>query len=148
MLWQSLIVGAVVVLSWPMGTLACGPICFLIGLANVPGYALCKSRGDGAPARLSSGLAIGCLGQMIVTVAFATVLILFTRWFIARVHVATVFAWALWVTAFVTPLRPSMAVIRAANTPSDADTFARMSSVLTVIGTATAFVVEAIFLLK
>ena len=165
-MWENLIVAAIVVLLWPLGRFACGLVCYGMGIANIPGFLLWKSRLNppgfatalsvadqidlvksrlthpGATGRF--GLFLGCVGQTAVSMAFCAVLIALARWVPTTLHVSYLLIWALWAMAFLTALRPILAVMRQSGQSDPALVFARLTSGFTLAGTAAGFIVLAL----
>ena len=147
-MWEFLLVAVIIVLFWPLGTLACGFVCYGMGIANIPGFLLWKSDPDHKSVASSCGLIMGWLGQTLVSLAFFALLVALVRWIPSKLHIADLFIWLLWAMAFLTVLRPPFAVLRQKPQEQDEQTisahvFASVTSIFTRCATAVGFVALA-----
>ncbi len=147
-MWESLLVGVIIVLFWPLGTFACGFVCYGMGIANIPGFLLWKSDPSHKSVASSCGLIMGWLGQTLVSLAFCALLVALVRWIPSKLHIADLFIWLLWAMAFLTVLRPPFAVLRQKPQEQDEQTisahvFASVTSIFTLCATAACFIALA-----
>jgi hypothetical protein len=147
-MWESLLLVAIIVFSWPLGKFACAFVCYGMGIANIPGFLLWKSDPGHKSVASSFGLIMGWLGQTLVSLGFCALLVALVRWIPSKLHIADPFIWLLWGTAFLTVLRPPFAVFR--QKPQDEDeqsisghVFASRTSIFTLCATAVSFVALA-----
>ncbi|MFZ0034689.1 MAG: hypothetical protein WAK60_06860 [Sedimentisphaerales bacterium] len=167
---KSLIGAVILVVSIPtVGYLAAGLVCFLMGLANVPGYKiwrsgvarmvqlgqrLIKPSIDGftalrgvRQARLAIrfGMFLAWVGQSAVSLLFAGILIQFTKFFFSHFEFWYLFRWLYWVAIFFLCLAPSYRTLRIAEESSTEQEkpFYRYTLSLTCLTTAICFIVLA-----
>jgi hypothetical protein len=170
---NSLIVVVILVVSIPtVGYIAAGTVCFLMGLANVPGYRIWRSgvtrlvqggiksynpsdsdNWQGAlrvtrQAQLAVrfGMFLAWVGQSVVSLCFAAVLIQLAKLFFGHFEVWFLFRWLYWVGLFFLCLSPSYRSLRVAEESyqnGNEKLFYRFTLSLTCIMTALCFTVLA-----
>jgi hypothetical protein len=147
---KSLVAAATLLFSIPtIGYFAAGAVCFLMGIANVPGYLLWRSgtaRGHELSRRF--GLLVGWVGQSCVSVAFALALVLLVRLFFTTFEVWFLFRWLYWVAVFLLCLGPTYRTLSVSRSPAEDDTTIYFSFTLPFTGftTALGFMLFAILL--
>jgi len=80
-----------------LGYLAAGQVCFLMGIANIPGFKMwraARNRSSAVGERLA--VFFGWLGQAIVSGAFAFLLVKLARVIFAHVEILSGFRWLIW----------------------------------------------------
>jgi len=145
---KSLIGAAILVASIPtVGYLAAGLVCYLMGAANVPGYKIWRSgaaRQDALAKRF--GMVLGWVGQSIVSLCFAVVLVQIARLFFSHFEFWFLFRWIYWVVLFFLALGPSYRTLRVAeeSSPDDEERlFYRYTLSFTCLTTALGFIALA-----
>ena len=126
-----------------IGYLAAGQVCFVMGLANMPGYRLWRSgagRQSASTQRL--GVLFGWLGQSLVSLFFAFLLVQLVHLFFGHFQFHALFRWPYWAAVFLLSLGPAYKTLTASeqSSPDDDKMFYRYTLLLTCLTTAAGFV--------
>jgi hypothetical protein len=120
---KSLIGTAILLISIPtIGRFAAGAVCFLMGIANSPGYSLWRSgiSRDSKAAR-TFGMLLGLLGQCAVSLAFCVAAILLGRFFFSQFEFYFLFRWLFWAALLVLCVAPAYRTLKITETSDLAD---------------------------
>ena len=144
---KSFIGAAILVASIPtVGYLAAGLVCYLMGAANVPGYKIWRS-GEARKHRPTErfGMFLGWVGQSVVSLFFAAVLVQLARLFFSHFEFWFLFRWLYWVALFFLCLGPSYRTLRVAEQSSAEENvpFYRYTLTSTCLTTALGFIALA-----
>jgi hypothetical protein len=142
-------IGVVILLvSIPtVGYFAGAAVCFLMGFANIPGYKLWRAGTARHESWMAtSGLCLGWLGQSVVSVLFAAVLIQLARLFFAHFDIWSFFRWLYWIALCYLSIKPSneTRLVAENSSPEAEKSYYRLTLSLTILTTALAFVTLAI----
>ena len=139
------ILGAfILVASIPtVGYLAAGQICFLMGFANIPGYRLYRAGVEQQRNALQlAGVFLGWLGQSLVSLAFAFLLVQLVRLFFTHFEFHAIFRWPFWFAMFLLALAPAYKTrsISEQSSPEMERLYFRVTLSLTGLTTAVGFI--------
>ena len=130
------------------GCLLAGQVCFLMGVANIPGYRLWKKKmSQNQVPSAQFGILLSWLGQSIISLCFAWALVYLTRLFFRHFEFYYIFQWAYWVAIFFLSIGPAFRSLRiseqtAANLAEG--NFYRFTLILTLVTTVAGFIVFTI----
>ena len=138
---------AVLWASVPFGYLAAGQVCFLMGFANVPGYRL-WSRGAEQQHAVTQwlGILLGWLGQSVVSLSFAFVLVKMVHLIFSRFEWPALVRWVYWFAVFLLALGPAYKSLGASEQSSSEveKVFYRTTLLLTCLVTGVGFLIFAV----
>jgi len=125
-----------------IGYLAAGQVCFVMGLANMPGYRLWRSgAGQQGASTQRFGVLLGWLGQSAVSLCFAFFLVQLVRLFFRHFEFHALFRWPYWAAVFLLSLGPAYKTLRVSEQSSSDDRmFYRYTLLLTCLTTAVGFI--------
>lgn len=105
--------GAIIGLSILILLFTRGPLCFLLGIANIPGFLLWKraSAQDGRPARRVA-VAIGWLGQSLASLLVVVLLSFLSHLLLSRVQIVPLLKFGYWIILLYVCVAPAAATLR------------------------------------
>ncbi len=118
--FQVSLIGTTILVSiYPVGFFAAALVCSVMGVANIPGYMLWQS-GVFRQNRLIEkfGMFLGWMGQTVVSLFFAVVLVGLGRLLLRYFEFWFLFRWASWVALFLLCLGPAYKTLRASEQTS------------------------------
>jgi hypothetical protein len=146
MLKSILAVSILVALIPTVGYIAAGQVCLLMGLANIPGYKLWRFGVQEQRNVLKSlGLVLGWLGQSVVSISFAFLLVRLIQLYFGQFELHAIIRWPIWFAVFFLALGPTFRTFNVSgwSSPEIERRYLQATLPLTALTTAIVFVVLA-----